>query len=103
MGPSLQDALREIQIIRKQIRDDNKKREKDIQVFKRRAREDVKEQIVASLRAARKKNASLRIQNLDEGLAVVLKFDGSKGKLFPADLRSLFSYDAANMRDLVKE
>ncbi|KAJ7188617.1 hypothetical protein C8R46DRAFT_1205766 [Mycena filopes] len=154
MGPS-PDAPREIQALRKQIRDESKKRDKDILVFKRRAREDVKNQIVASLRndilehirmevaaqvkqqvdvqireqipislkeqsmnnktqlqdartsltnsAARKKNASLRIESLDEGLAVVLKFDGTKGKLFPADLRSLFSYDDGNMRELVKE
>jgi hypothetical protein len=54
-------------------------------------------------RAARKKNSSLRIQNLDEGLATVLKCDGTKGKLFPADLRSLLSYDAGSIRDLVKD
>ncbi|KAJ6593538.1 hypothetical protein B0H19DRAFT_24379 [Mycena capillaripes] len=53
--------------------------------------------------AARKKNANLRIQNLDEPLVVVLKSDGTKGKLFPADLRSLLSYDAVNIRNLVKD
>ncbi|KAJ7928463.1 hypothetical protein B0H13DRAFT_1597654, partial [Mycena leptocephala] len=40
---------------------------------------------------------------LDEGLAVVLKSDGSKGRFFPADLRSLLSYDAAIIQDLVKD
>ncbi|KAJ6449630.1 hypothetical protein DFH09DRAFT_1299043 [Mycena vulgaris] len=155
MGPGSQDALREIQALRKQIREENKKADKDIQKFKQIARDDVKVQIAASLRneildqirmevaaqvrqevdlqiqeqipislgqqsmnnktqlhvaktsltnsAARKKNSNLRIQNLDEGLAPVLKADGSKGNLFPADLRSLLSYDSANIRDLVKD
>ncbi|KAJ7106033.1 hypothetical protein C8R43DRAFT_906364, partial [Mycena crocata] len=155
VGPSVQDAPREIQALRKQIRDENKKADKDIQTFKRIARDDVKGQIVANLRndildhirmeiaaqvkqqvniqiqehipislkqqsinnetqlrdaktsltnsAARKRNASLRIQNLDDALVPVLKADGSKGKLFPADLRSLLSYDPASIRDLVKD
>jgi len=150
-----QDALRDIQALRKQIREESKKREKEISTFKREAREAIKEKITANLRndilehikmevalqvqqqvdlqireqipislkeqsmnnttqlqdartsltnsAARKKNASLRIQSLDENLAVVLKPDGTKGKLFPADLRSLLSYDATSVRDLVKE
>ncbi|KAJ6576835.1 hypothetical protein B0H10DRAFT_2179780 [Mycena sp. CBHHK59/15] len=52
---------------------------------------------------ARKKNAGLQIEHLDEGLAKVLKADGTNGKLFPADLRSLLSYDAGDVRELVKE
>ncbi|KAF8178588.1 hypothetical protein K438DRAFT_1977827 [Mycena galopus ATCC 62051] len=150
-----QDAVRDIQALRKQIREESKKREKEIATAKRAAREEVKVKIAANLRndilehirtaialevkqqvdlqireqipislkeqsmnnkiqlqdarisltnsAARKKNASLRIQNLDEDLAVVLKSDGTKGKLYPADLRSLLSYDASNIRDLLQE
>jgi hypothetical protein len=45
-----QDAQREIQALRKQLREESKKREKEILDFKRVAREDVKEQIAASLR-----------------------------------------------------
>jgi hypothetical protein len=45
-----QDAQREIQALRKQLREESKKREKEILEFKRVAREDVKEQIAASLR-----------------------------------------------------
>ncbi|KAJ7717828.1 hypothetical protein DFH07DRAFT_860937 [Mycena maculata] len=155
MSPCPQDAPREIQALRKQIRDERKKGEKDIEGFKRTARDDVKGEIVMNLRnnilqhikkeveaqvqqqvdlqireqipislkeqsannkmqlqdaktslinsAARKRNSSLRIQNLDESLAVVLKADGTKGNLFPADLRSLLSYDDVNVRDLVKD
>ncbi|KAJ7496967.1 hypothetical protein FB451DRAFT_1209425 [Mycena latifolia] len=155
LGPTSQDAMREIQALRKQIREENKKGDKSIQKFKQMARDDVKLQIAANLRndildeirmqvaaqvkqqvdlqiqeqipislrqqsmdnktqlqiaktsltnsAARKKNSGLRIQNLDESLALVLKADGTKGKLFPADLRSLLSYDATNVRDLVKD
>ncbi|KAJ7818218.1 hypothetical protein B0H14DRAFT_2840427 [Mycena olivaceomarginata] len=155
MGPGSQDAVRDIQALRKQIREESKKRDKEITAFKRVAREDVKGKIAAELRndvlehikmeiraqvkqqvdlqireqipislkeqsvnnktqlqdartsltnsAARKKNSSLRIQNLDEGLATVLKCDGTKGKLYPADLRSLLSYDAGSIRDLVKD
>ncbi|KAJ7209711.1 hypothetical protein GGX14DRAFT_364648, partial [Mycena pura] len=152
LSPRPQDALRELQELRGQICEEKKKMEKDIQTFKRKARNDVKETISASLKddilgyvrqaitaqveeqvtlqiqehipislkeqstanktqlqeartsltnsAARKKNASLRIQNLDDGLAPVLKADG---KLFPADLRSLLSYSADNVRDLVRD
>ncbi|KAJ7244170.1 hypothetical protein B0H12DRAFT_1129732 [Mycena haematopus] len=155
MGPGPQDAVRDIQALRQQIREEREKREKEIMTAKRAAREDAKVQIAANLRndilehirtevtaqvkqqvdlqiheqipislkeqslnnktqlqeartsltnsAARKKNAGLRIQNLDEELAVVLKSDGTKGKLFPADLRSLLSYDAANLAELGKE
>ncbi|KAJ7690760.1 hypothetical protein B0H17DRAFT_935597 [Mycena rosella] len=154
MGPG-SDALREIQALRKQIREENKKGDKDIQKFKQMARDEVKLQIAANLRndildqirreieaqvkqqvdiqiqeqipislrqqsmsnktqlqtaktslinsAARKKNSSLRIQNLDESLAFVLKADGTKGQLFPCDLRSLLSYDAAHVCELVKD
>ncbi|KAJ7502929.1 hypothetical protein B0H11DRAFT_1987057 [Mycena galericulata] len=155
LRPSSQDAPRDIQALRKQIREEKKKGEREIEKFKRTARDEVKEQIVANLRndileqirqevsaqvqqqvdaqiqeqipislkqqstnnktqlhdaktsltnsAARKRNASLRIQNLDESLAVVLKTDGTKGKLFPADLRSLLSYDVGHARDLVTD
>ncbi|KAJ7125070.1 hypothetical protein C8R44DRAFT_782207 [Mycena epipterygia] len=155
LSPGLQDAAREIQALRKQIREEDKKGDKDIQILARTARDDVKLQIAANLRndildqirmeiaaqvkqqvdlqiqeqipislkqqsinnktqlqdartsltnsAARKKNSSLRIQNLDESLALVVKADGTKGKLFPADLRSLLSYDSGNVRELIKE
>ncbi|KAF7351174.1 putative 2-hydroxyacid dehydrogenase UNK4.10 [Mycena sanguinolenta] len=155
MGPVPQDAVRDIQALRKQIREESKKREKEITTAKRASREDVKVQIAANLKddileyirtevatqvkqqvdlqireqipislreqslnnriqlqeartsltnsAARKKNSSLRIQNLDEDLAIVLKSDGTKGNLFPANLRSLLSYDAGSLAELGKE
>ncbi|KAJ7076846.1 hypothetical protein B0H15DRAFT_573167 [Mycena belliarum] len=153
-GPSVQDAMRDLETLRKEMREQGAKGDKDIQKFKQTAG-DVKTQIAANLRneileqirmeiaaqvklqvdlqiqeqipvslsqqsldnktqlqiantslansAARKKNAGLRIQNLDESLAPVLRSDGTKGKLFPADLRSLLSYDSVHVRELVKD
>lgn len=43
--------------------------------------------------AARIKNASVHVTNEDELLAPVLKSDGTRSELFPADLRTLLSYD----------
>lgn len=39
------------------------------------------------------KNTTLDATSLDEPLAPILKLDGTKSVLYPADLRSLFSYD----------
>jgi len=52
---------------------------------------------------ARRTNALLRSTSLDEALAVVLKPDGCKSKLYPANLRSLFAYDAAMAKELLKQ
>ncbi|GLB37762.1 putative D-isomer specific 2-hydroxyacid dehydrogenase family protein [Lyophyllum shimeji] len=50
---------------------------------------------------ARAKNSHLQVTNLDEPLVPILKPDGSRSKLFPADLRSLFSYDLDMAKALV--
>lgn len=47
---------------------------------------------------ARIKNGSIRAEDVDEPLAHVLKGDGTRSKLFPANLRSLFSYDGEFVR-----
>ncbi|OCH89883.1 hypothetical protein OBBRIDRAFT_793874 [Obba rivulosa] len=52
--------------------------------------------------SARRVNALLRGTNLDDTLGVVLKPDGSKSKLYPANLRSLFAYDDAMTNELLK-
>ncbi|KAK7057526.1 hypothetical protein R3P38DRAFT_2497994 [Favolaschia claudopus] len=155
LSPSPQDAVQDLQALRKQLREETEKRDKDIDSFKRVAREDVKVKIAANLQddileyikaeisaqvkqqvdlhiqdhipislkeqsqankaqlreaktslinsAARKKNSSLRIQNLDDALEPVLKSDGTRGKLYPADLRSLLSYDTASLGDLIRD
>ncbi|EMD33101.1 hypothetical protein CERSUDRAFT_57510, partial [Gelatoporia subvermispora B] len=51
---------------------------------------------------ARRANALLRSNNLDDNLAVVLKPDGSKSKLYPVNLRSLFAYDHTMTKELLK-
>ncbi|KAJ7647644.1 hypothetical protein FB45DRAFT_894020 [Roridomyces roridus] len=155
IGPSSQDVLQDIQTLRKQVREGNKKGVREIEECNRVARDDVKQQIAANLKddileqiqkeiaaqvqqqvdvqiqehipislkqqstinktrisearisltnsAARKLNAGFRVQNLDESLAVVLRGDGTRGKLYPADLRSLLSYDAGSVRELNSE
>ncbi len=47
-------------------------------------------------REARRKNSGLRPSpsNMNDTLEVVLKPDGTKSTLYPANLRSLFSYDS---------
>jgi len=53
---------------------------------------------------ARRVNSVLRSpRDLGEPLAIVLKADGRKSEVFPADLRSLFSYDAKMAKALVKD
>ncbi|RPD78469.1 hypothetical protein L226DRAFT_457423 [Lentinus tigrinus ALCF2SS1-7] len=54
---------------------------------------------------ARRKNANLRPSpsNLSDALEVVLKPDGTKSKLYPANLRSLFAYDNTRARELLKD
>lgn len=42
---------------------------------------------------ARIENASIQAINQDEPLASVLRADGTRSEMFPADLRTLFSYD----------
>jgi len=63
--------------------------------------EDVKHSLVNS--AARRHNSTLRASNLDDPLSQVLKPDGTQCDSFPADLRTLFSYDAAAAQKLVHE
>lgn len=63
--------------------------------------QDVKQSLVNS--EARRANAGLRANNLDDPLVRVLKPDGTESKLFPADLRSLFGYDANTALELVKD
>ena len=38
-------------------------------------------------------NSSLRTEDLNDELAVVLKTDGTKGEVYPHNLNSLFEYD----------
>jgi len=52
---------------------------------------------------ARRANSVLRTSNLDDPLAVVLKPDGTRSVVYPADLRSLFSYDTHMTRALLKD
>ncbi|KAF8070767.1 hypothetical protein FPV67DRAFT_1488664 [Lyophyllum atratum] len=52
---------------------------------------------------ARAKNSLLQATNLDEPLIPILTPDGRKSKLFPADLRSLFSYELDMAKALVKD
>jgi len=53
---------------------------------------------------ARRANSVLRTpRDLSESLAVVLKADGNKSEFYPADLRSLFSYDLNTAKSLVKD
>ncbi|KAF5380386.1 hypothetical protein D9615_004712 [Tricholomella constricta] len=52
---------------------------------------------------ARAKNSTLQASNLDEPLMPILKPDGSKSHLFPADLRSLFSYEPDMTKALMKD
>ncbi|PIL34064.1 hypothetical protein GSI_03775 [Ganoderma sinense ZZ0214-1] len=54
---------------------------------------------------ARRKNSVLKPSpnNLADGLAVVLKPDGTKSKLYPANLRSLFAYDYGKSKELVQD
>ncbi|KAI0717286.1 hypothetical protein C8T65DRAFT_572214 [Cerioporus squamosus] len=54
---------------------------------------------------ARRKNAGLRPSpsNLNDPLEVVLKPDGTKSSLYPANLRSLFAYDNAKARSLLND
>ncbi|KAI0779934.1 hypothetical protein C8Q74DRAFT_1262046 [Fomes fomentarius] len=54
---------------------------------------------------ARRQNSNLRPSpsNLADPLAVVVKPDGSQSALYPTDLRSLFSYDDAKARELIKD
>ncbi|RDX48027.1 hypothetical protein OH76DRAFT_1353164 [Lentinus brumalis] len=54
---------------------------------------------------ARRKNSGLRPSpsNMNDTLEVVLKPDGTKSTLYPANLRSLFSYDNVKARDLLKD
>ncbi|KAG5647112.1 hypothetical protein DXG03_001483, partial [Asterophora parasitica] len=52
---------------------------------------------------ARAKNSHLQGRNLDEPLAPVLKPDGNKSQVFPADLRSLFCYDLDMSNVLMKD
>lgn len=42
---------------------------------------------------AKVKNANIHAEDQDEPLVQVLKADGTRSEWFPADLRSLFSYD----------
>ncbi|KAF7321565.1 hypothetical protein MKEN_00677500 [Mycena kentingensis (nom. inval.)] len=53
--------------------------------------------------AARKRNAQIQIKNLDEMLATVLKTDGTRAQLYPADLRSLFGYSEEHVLALVRD
>ncbi|KAI0743388.1 hypothetical protein C8Q80DRAFT_1180653 [Daedaleopsis nitida] len=54
---------------------------------------------------ARRANAILRPSpsNMTDTLSVVLKPDGTKSALYPANLRSLFSYENAKMKELLKD
>jgi len=53
---------------------------------------------------ARRVNSVLRSpRDLGEQLATVLKADGRKSEFFPADLRSLFSYDLKMSKALAKD
>jgi len=52
---------------------------------------------------ARRRNAALRTENLNDALAIVLRADGSKSAVYPADLRSLTSYDAATTKMLLQD
>jgi len=62
---------------------------------------EVKHSLVNS--EARRANSVLRANNLDDPLTHVLKPDGTQSELFPADLRTLFSYDAEHAQNLVRD
>lgn len=52
---------------------------------------------------ARAKNASIHMTDQDEPLAPVSKADGTRSELFPADLRTLLSYDFELVKMLVRD
>ncbi|KAM5543128.1 hypothetical protein V8D89_003002 [Ganoderma adspersum] len=54
---------------------------------------------------ARRKNSVIRPSpnNLGDELAVVLRPNGAKSKLYPANLRSLFVYDYGKSKELVRD
>jgi len=52
---------------------------------------------------ARRANSTLRSHNLDDPLEEILKTDGSRSELFPQDLKTLFTYDSARARALVRD
>lgn len=54
---------------------------------------------------ARRKNSVLKPSpnNLADALAVVLRPNGKKSRLYPANLRSLFDYDYAKSKELVQD
>ncbi|KAG6855986.1 hypothetical protein H0H87_008666 [Tephrocybe sp. NHM501043] len=52
---------------------------------------------------ARARNSALETTNLDEPLMPILKLDGVPSNLYPADLRSLFSYDLNMVKELVND
>jgi len=52
---------------------------------------------------ARRHNSHLRSNNLDETLAVLYRADGSSSIHYPANLRTLFSYEPDIARQLVKD
>ncbi|OBZ69690.1 hypothetical protein A0H81_10460 [Grifola frondosa] len=69
--------------------------------------EESKQQLVEVKRAlmnseARRANSVLCASNLDDPLAV-LKPDGTKSRLYPSDLRSLFSYESKSIQALLKD
>ncbi|TBU41379.1 hypothetical protein BD309DRAFT_925479 [Dichomitus squalens] len=69
----------------------------------RRHLEQVKNALANS--EARRKNSVLRPSpnNLNDELALVLRPDGQKSKLYPANLHSLFAYDYNKSKALVKD
>ncbi|KAI0674758.1 hypothetical protein C8Q78DRAFT_1008766 [Trametes maxima] len=52
---------------------------------------------------ARKENATITAHDMSKPLAVVLKDDGSKSDVWPADLNSLTAYSAQQIRQLIED
>ncbi|KAI0783059.1 hypothetical protein C8Q75DRAFT_811282 [Abortiporus biennis] len=52
---------------------------------------------------ARRENSIISTDNLNDALQVVLKPDGTKSTLYPANLNSLFAYSPAMLANLLKD
>ncbi|THH20208.1 hypothetical protein EUX98_g8625 [Antrodiella citrinella] len=52
---------------------------------------------------ARRTNSNLRTDDLNDSLAIVLKPDGTRSDVYPANLTALFAYTPALLRTLLKD
>ncbi|KAG7449641.1 uncharacterized protein BT62DRAFT_598244 [Guyanagaster necrorhizus] len=52
---------------------------------------------------ARIANAAITLEHMNDKLEVLLKKDGKRSKLYPADLTSLFAYNLDRVRELLQD